>query len=97
MIFGVSYHVIPRFSGRPARFPRLIWPHFWLTNVGLVGMAVAWSIGGPGAKALGHLAGLFGLAYSAGAALFICNILATVRVAPPPMVHITQRPSCSGG
>jgi heme/copper-type cytochrome/quinol oxidase subunit 1 len=96
MIFGVSYHVIPRFSGRPMRYPRIIWPHFWLTNVGLVGMALAWTVGGPGAKAWGHLAGLFGVAISVGAGLFISNMLATIRAAPPPMVEISQRPSCAG-
>jgi len=53
MIFGVTYHVMPRFSGRPMRYPRLIWPHFWLTNVGLIGMAITWTLGARGGKELG--------------------------------------------
>jgi hypothetical protein len=38
MISGVAYHVLPRFAGRPVRHPRLIGAHFWLANVGLLGM-----------------------------------------------------------
>jgi hypothetical protein len=38
MISGVAYHVLPRFAGKPVRHPRLIGLHFWLANVGLLGM-----------------------------------------------------------
>jgi len=35
MIFGVAYHVIPRFSGHPLHSPRLATIHWWLANSGL--------------------------------------------------------------
>ena len=38
MISGVAYHVLPRFSGKPVRHPRLVAAHFWLANTGLIGM-----------------------------------------------------------
>jgi hypothetical protein len=40
MIFGVAYHVIPRFSGNPLHSQRLpVW-HWWLSNGGLLLMCV---------------------------------------------------------
>lgn len=93
MIFGVAYHILPRFSGQPVKHPRLIWPHFWLTNLGLVGMGAAWVLGSGGSRAWEHLAGAFGLAASVGIGLFIFNMLATIQMAPPPVAPPPQAPS----
>lgn len=93
MIFGVAYHILPRFSGQPVKHPRLIWPHFWLTNVGLVGMGVAWVFGATGSTAWEHVGGLFGLAASVGIGLFIFNMLATIQMAPPPVSAPPKPPS----
>ena len=35
MIFGVAYHVIPRFTGNPLHSRRLAGVQWWLANVGL--------------------------------------------------------------
>ena len=35
MIFGVAYHVIPRFTGHPLHSPRLAGLQWWLANIGL--------------------------------------------------------------
>ena len=40
MIYGVSYHVLPRFSGRPLYSKKLAWAHFVLAQAGLIGMSV---------------------------------------------------------
>jgi hypothetical protein len=40
MIFGVGYHVLPRFTGRPLYSRRLGPIHWVLANIGLIGMAV---------------------------------------------------------
>ena len=40
IIFGVAYHVLPRFSGRPLHSERLGLWHLWLANAGLVGLAL---------------------------------------------------------
>ena len=78
MIFGVAYHVIPRFSGRPLHDRRLPVVHLWVANGGLALLVVGWiarpSVAGPGA-ALVHT----GAAASAvGAFLFIYNIWRTL-------------------
>lgn len=38
MIYGVGYHVLPRFSGRPLKYPKLGELQFWAANIGLIGM-----------------------------------------------------------
>lgn len=40
LIYGVAYHIIPRFQGRPLYSERLAYLHFWLANVGLIGMGL---------------------------------------------------------
>ena len=35
MIFGVGYHVLPRFSGNPLHDRRLAGLHWWISNAGL--------------------------------------------------------------
>jgi cbb3-type cytochrome oxidase subunit 1 len=42
MIFGVAYHVLPRFTGRPLHSPTLAAAHVWLANGGLVLMVTGW-------------------------------------------------------
>ena len=78
MIFGVAYHVMPRFSGNPLHRPRLALVHFWLTNVGLallvVGFAARAHVGARVWPIL--LAG--GSATVAGAYAFIYNIWRTL-------------------
>jgi cytochrome c oxidase cbb3-type subunit 1 len=44
LIFGVAYHILPRFRGKPLHSPRLANWHLWLANVGLLGMAILWVI-----------------------------------------------------
>jgi cbb3-type cytochrome oxidase subunit 1 len=39
MIFGVAYHVIPRFAGFDLHRPALARVHWWIANAGLVLMA----------------------------------------------------------
>lgn len=40
MIFGVAYHILPRFSGSPLYSRKLAWLHFIFAQAGLIGMAV---------------------------------------------------------
>lgn len=40
MIYGVGYHILPRFHGCPLHSPKLAWLHFWLAQVSLVGMGL---------------------------------------------------------
>ena len=78
MIFGVAYHVIPRFTGHPLHWPRLAAAHVWVANAGLAGMA-----GGFVLRVYAFGAGTWilraGAALSAvGAFLFIYNLWRTL-------------------
>ncbi len=40
LIFGVGYHILPRFAGKTLYSSRLAEIQFWLANIGLIGMAL---------------------------------------------------------
>jgi cbb3-type cytochrome oxidase subunit 1 len=42
MIYGVGYHILPKFSGRNIYSPLIVNLQFWVANAGLIGMAVSW-------------------------------------------------------
>jgi cytochrome c oxidase cbb3-type subunit 1 len=42
MIYGVGYHILPKFSGRHVYSPVMVRVQFWLANAGLIGMAASW-------------------------------------------------------
>ncbi|MFQ5441797.1 MAG: hypothetical protein ACE5EB_03625 [Thermodesulfobacteriota bacterium] len=80
MIFGVAYHILPRFSGQTLwSEPLSVW-HFRLANIGLVGMAFGWFVGSKG------LLLLFSLVEGLSILFFVVNMLKTVKAAPavPP-------------
>lgn len=78
MIFGVAYHVIPRFTGNPLHRPALATAHMWIANLGLSLIVAGW-IGRVWAAGPGTIAVRLGAALSAaGAALFIYNIWRTL-------------------
>lgn len=83
MIFGVAYHVIPRFVGRPLHSPRAAALHLWIANLGLAGMVSGfilrvflWDVGMP-------ILGIGAVLSATGAMLFIHNIWRTLD-APAP-------------
>lgn len=78
VIFGVAYHVIPRFTGHPLHNPRLAGAHWYIANIGLITL-----IGGfllvphrPAAARLLLAAGA--LTSGAGSFLFIYNLWRTI-------------------
>jgi cbb3-type cytochrome oxidase subunit 1 len=87
MIFGVAYHILPRFSGRALHDRRLATAHLWVANTGLALMTAGFGLRlyawGPGSAALQAGAALSGI----GAFLFIYNIWRTTaapEAAPAP-------------
>jgi heme/copper-type cytochrome/quinol oxidase subunit 1 len=78
MIFGVSYHVIPRFTGNPLHNRRLAGVHFLVANLGLALMVGGWltraSLPGASPYPLRIGAALS----TVGAGLFIYNIWRTL-------------------
>jgi cbb3-type cytochrome oxidase subunit 1 len=83
MIFGVAYHVIPRFTGRPLHAPRLAAAHVWIANIGLVGMVVGFLVR-PHAPIGGVIVALGGVAAAGGAFCFIYNIWRTLDASMMP-------------
>jgi heme/copper-type cytochrome/quinol oxidase subunit 1 len=82
MIFGVAYHVIPRFTGNPLRSRRSANAHVWVANAGLALLVGGWilRVQWPG---LGGGAVMTGAVLSAiGAFLFITNVWRTLDPAP---------------
>ncbi len=84
MIFGVGYHVFPRFAGRPLHAPRLVLLHWWLANGGVCTMAVAFALRPRGVAWSGALLAAGGSAAALGAYLFAYNIWRTLGAAARP-------------
>jgi cbb3-type cytochrome oxidase subunit 1 len=102
MIFGVGYHVLPRFVGRPLWSRRIAGWHVWVSNVGLafmcVGFAVRVSISADQRVATAIL-GAGGALSAIGAYLFAFNAWRTMspRVeAPEPRNVVQLRPRAAG-
>ncbi len=83
MIFGVAYHVIPRFTGHQLYSRRLAGLHWWAANIGLATFAaglaarVHWAGGASMTAAGGVLSALSAYA-------FIYNIWRTIEATPVP-------------
>jgi cbb3-type cytochrome oxidase subunit 1 len=78
MIFGVAYHVIPRFTSHPLHSRRLAGAHWWIANIGLTCMAAGFMmIRSPGGLRTTLLAAGGSLS-AVGAYAFIYNIWRTI-------------------
>ena len=78
MIFGVAYHVIPRFTGHPLHSRTLAGTNWWTSNVGL-----ALFVGGLALRANGVAwgelpIGFGALGAAAGAYMFVYNLWRTI-------------------
>ncbi len=92
MIFGVGYHVIPRFVGHPLHNPRLSVVHWWVANLGLAVLATGFAlVPSLGARAL-PVQGAGGMLSAVGAYLFIYNIWRTLD-GPAVLRRVHQAPS----
>ena len=91
MVFGVGYHIFPRFAGVPLPHPRVAVLHWWVANAGLVlltaGFVQRYS-GGAGSTPL--LAGGGGLT-ALGAYCFAWLVWRTLGAAPPARVPLARR------
>lgn len=77
MIYGVSYHILSRFTGRPIRSDRLAIWHFRLANLGLLGMALGL------ATELRPLLAAFGVLEAISIYLYAYNLWPTLATAKP--------------
>jgi len=83
MIYGVAYHILPRFNAVPLLYPSWVPIHFWLANIGLWGMCVSYAFGGPYSEGpVQVLFGIFGTVEAAAIFIFIINILSVLKSTP---------------
>lgn len=79
LIYGVAYHILPRFNAKPVTYPGLIPVHFWLANIGIVGLSAFYILGGFWeAGVLRVFFGLFGIMEAVAIAIFILNLFPVV-------------------
>jgi cbb3-type cytochrome oxidase subunit 1 len=70
MIYGVAYHVIPRFTGHALHSRRAAGWHWWLSNAGLALMATGFALRVHGVALATALLGAGGVLSAAGAYTF---------------------------
>ncbi len=85
LIFGVGYHVLPRFAGKVLHSKRLAEIQFWAANAGLIGLALIPLAGRPTeGDALYPLFLLSGVVEMAAILIFGYNILMTLFIDKAP-------------
>lgn len=83
-VFGIAYHILPRFRGRPLHSEALAWLQFWLANVGLVGFLAFTAIGAyTDFSGLAALRAGFGAVLAVSIYLFVYNLGRTLFGAAP--------------
>ena len=78
MIYGVAYHVIPRFAGFPIHSRRAAVLHWWISNVGLLMMATGFAVRGHEARAGTIVLASGGTLSALGAYTFVYVIWRTI-------------------
>jgi cbb3-type cytochrome oxidase subunit 1 len=78
MIFGVAYHVIPRFTGHPLHSRYFAKLHWWSANAGLALFSAGLAAQAQAGRLAPALLGVGGTLSSAGAFVFIYNIWRTI-------------------
>lgn len=78
MIYGVAYHVIPRFSGHPLHRPRLATVQWWLSNAGLLLMVIGFVMRAHVGRTAIPVLAIGGSVSALGAYLFVYLIWRTV-------------------
>jgi len=81
MIFGVAYHVLPRFAGVPLHDRRLPMLHLWVSNLGLAALVVGWTARAASTLAGEILVGGGGALSAVGGGLFVYNLWRTLDAA----------------
>jgi len=74
MIYGVGYHILPRFMGRPVYSVHLGNTQVWLANITLIGLSISWVLEALQGGMWHQLAILFGIGQAVSIFLFIINL-----------------------
>jgi heme/copper-type cytochrome/quinol oxidase subunit 1 len=83
MIFGVAYHVVPRFVGVPLDSGRAAGIHWFLANGGLLVMVAGFFLRSNGIAAGEYLLGAGGIATALGGYIFAVLLWKTIDGAAP--------------
>jgi len=79
MIYGVGYHILPKFSGRNIYSPTIMHVQFWTGNAGLIGMVAAWLFFAGSASNFKPILAISSFLSVVAVLLFAFNILKTVK------------------
>jgi hypothetical protein len=74
MIYGVGYHILPRFMGRPVYSHRLGNLQVWIANITLIGLSISWILEASRGGFWHTLAILFGIGQAVAIFFFIINL-----------------------
>lgn len=79
MIYGVGYHILPKFAGRPLKYPKMGEFQFWAANIGLIGMLLFYmlDVSSPN-QSFTTITVVFGVIEVLSIGLFFYNMLATL-------------------
>ena len=79
MIFGVGYHILPRFSGKPIFNRKMMTVQFWLASAGMMGMAIGWLLRSMVIPGGNEILIISGVVMFISIILFVYNMLRTVQ------------------
>lgn len=82
MIYGVAYHVVPRFSGAPLPSQRVPVVHWWLSNGGLLLLVLGFMARASGVAGAAVLLSVGGSMAAIGAYTFAWSIWRTIDASP---------------
>ncbi len=86
MIYGVGYHILPRFMGRPVYSQRVGNVQVWLANMTLTGLSISWLMEVSQGGVWHVLAILFGIGQGVAIFLFIFNLWKSMAPQPTESV-----------
>lgn len=89
MIYGVGYFILPRFNGRTLRWPSWVPIHFFLANIGLIGMVAT----APSLPSTGFI--LFAALSVISTGMFAVNLGATMLMEPKAEEEDAEEESAS--
>ena len=78
MIYGIAYHVIPRFTGHPLHSRRIAGAQWWLANAGLLLMVVGFCLAPHGISAAPFVLAAGGIMAAISAYFFVYNVWLTI-------------------
>lgn len=82
IIFGVAYHVIPRFFGSPLHSRSMAATHWWLSQAGLAVLSIGFLLTPSAVRGAWAVVTAGGMVFSAGSYAFIYNLWRTMEASP---------------